>query len=41
MRLSIDHSSASEIEEDSDGVWSIVGGKVKMILLPVFLFVDR
>ncbi|KAI3457587.1 hypothetical protein Pfo_014250 [Paulownia fortunei] len=27
VRLSIDHSSASEIEEDSDGVWSIVGGK--------------
>lgn len=26
-QLSIDHSSASEIEEDSDGVWSIVGGK--------------
>ncbi|KAK4439081.1 SH2 domain-containing protein A [Sesamum alatum] len=25
--LCIDHSSASEIEEDSDGVWSIVGGK--------------
>ncbi|XP_057766352.1 SH2 domain-containing protein A isoform X2 [Salvia miltiorrhiza] len=27
LQLSIDHSSASEIEEDSDGVWSIVGGK--------------
>ncbi|KAG8386492.1 hypothetical protein BUALT_Bualt03G0154200 [Buddleja alternifolia] len=27
LRLSIDHSSASEIEEDNDGVWSIVGGK--------------
>ncbi|CAA0815900.1 SH2 domain protein B [Striga hermonthica] len=27
VRLSFDHSSASEIEEDSDGVWSIVGGK--------------
>lgn len=30
VQLSIDHSSASEIEEDSDGVWSIVGGKVKL-----------
>ncbi|KAL3508811.1 hypothetical protein ACH5RR_028212 [Cinchona calisaya] len=27
LQLSIDRSSASEIEEDSDGVWSIVGGK--------------
>ncbi|GMH24243.1 hypothetical protein Nepgr_026086 [Nepenthes gracilis] len=27
LQLSIDNSSASEIEEDSDGVWSIVGGK--------------
>ncbi|KAI5662258.1 hypothetical protein M9H77_21581 [Catharanthus roseus] len=27
IQLSIDSSSASEIEEDSDGVWSIVGGK--------------
>ncbi|KAK2638618.1 hypothetical protein Ddye_026413 [Dipteronia dyeriana] len=27
LRLAIDNSSASEIEEDSDGVWSIVGGK--------------
>ncbi|KAA8526724.1 hypothetical protein F0562_009047 [Nyssa sinensis] len=27
VQLSIDSSSASEIEEDSDGVWSIVGGK--------------
>ncbi|KAH9779462.1 SH2 domain-containing protein B [Citrus sinensis] len=27
LLLSIDTSSASEIEEDSDGVWSIVGGK--------------
>lgn len=27
FQLSIDNSSASEIEEDSDGVWSIVGGK--------------
>ncbi|KAL2245519.1 UNVERIFIED_CONTAM: SH2 domain-containing protein A [Sesamum indicum] len=27
VRLSIDYSSASEIEEDIDGVWSIVGGK--------------
>lgn len=32
FRLSIDHSSTSEIEEDSDGVWSIVGGKVKSII---------
>lgn len=29
VQLSIDSSSAYEIEEDSDGVWSIVGGKVK------------
>ncbi|XLR28148.1 hypothetical protein S83_056048, partial [Arachis hypogaea] len=28
LKLSIDESSASEIEEESDGVWSIVGGKV-------------
>lgn len=28
VQLAIDHSSASEIEEDSDGAWSIVGGKV-------------
>lgn len=27
LQLSIDNSSASEIEEGSDGVWSIVGGK--------------
>ncbi|KAM1001338.1 hypothetical protein ACFX15_007548 [Malus domestica] len=27
LKLSIDNSSASEIEVDSDGVWSIVGGK--------------
>ncbi|KAI4323101.1 hypothetical protein L6164_022733 [Bauhinia variegata] len=27
MKLSIDESSASEIEEESDGVWGIVGGK--------------
>ncbi|KAK4493298.1 hypothetical protein RD792_017823, partial [Penstemon davidsonii] len=27
VRLSIEHSSTSEIEEDTDGVWSIVGGK--------------
>ncbi|KAL5736692.1 hypothetical protein ACOSQ2_031480 [Xanthoceras sorbifolium] len=27
LQLAIDKSSASEIEEDSDGVWSIVGGK--------------
>ncbi|KAK0601966.1 hypothetical protein LWI29_029127 [Acer saccharum] len=27
LQLAIDNSSASEIEEDSDGVWSIVGGK--------------
>lgn len=27
LQLSIDGSSASDIEEDSDGVWSIVGGK--------------
>ncbi|KAK4285820.1 hypothetical protein QN277_002466 [Acacia crassicarpa] len=27
MKLSIDELSASEIEEESDGVWSIVGGK--------------
>lgn len=34
VRLSIDHSSTSEIEEDSDGVWSIVGGKVKWSITP-------
>lgn len=33
LQLSIDSSSASEIEEDSDGVWSIVGGKVVWIYL--------
>ncbi|KAL8512292.1 hypothetical protein ACS0TY_018684 [Phlomoides rotata] len=27
VKLSIDHLSTSEIEEDSDGIWSIVGGK--------------
>ncbi|XP_027127004.1 SH2 domain-containing protein A [Coffea arabica] len=27
LQLSIDSSSASDIEEDSDGIWSIVGGK--------------
>ncbi|GLU17757.1 hypothetical protein SLE2022_341130 [Rubroshorea leprosula] len=27
LQLSIDNSSASEIEEESDGVWNIVGGK--------------
>ncbi|KAL6999690.1 hypothetical protein U1Q18_000845 [Sarracenia purpurea var. burkii] len=27
LQLSIDGSSAAEIEEDNDGVWSIVGGK--------------
>ncbi|XP_073284064.1 SH2 domain-containing protein B-like [Primulina huaijiensis] len=27
LRLSMDHSIPSEIEEDIDGVWSIVGGK--------------
>ncbi|XP_061345036.1 SH2 domain-containing protein A-like [Gastrolobium bilobum] len=27
LKLSIDESSASEIEEESDGVWNIVGGK--------------
>lgn len=27
LQLSVDASSASEIEEDEDGVWSIVGGK--------------
>ncbi|XP_057461323.1 SH2 domain-containing protein A-like isoform X2 [Actinidia eriantha] len=27
LQLSVDGSSASEIEEDNDGVWSIVGGK--------------
>lgn len=27
LKLSIDESSASEIEEESDGVWGIVGGK--------------
>ncbi|XP_027354900.1 SH2 domain-containing protein A-like isoform X2 [Abrus precatorius] len=27
LKLSIDESSASDIEEESDGVWSIVGGK--------------
>ncbi|GKV34444.1 hypothetical protein SLEP1_g42817 [Rubroshorea leprosula] len=27
LQLSINNSSASEIEEESDGVWSIVGGK--------------
>ncbi|KDP39777.1 hypothetical protein JCGZ_04936 [Jatropha curcas] len=27
LQLSIDDSSTSEIEEDTDGIWSIVGGK--------------
>lgn len=44
LQLSIDGSSASEIEEDNDGVWSIVGGKAScrrnfsldVILLDVF-----
>ncbi|KAK9269782.1 hypothetical protein L1049_001560 [Liquidambar formosana] len=44
LQLSIDSSSASEIEEGNDGVWSIVGGKAScrrnfsldVILLDVF-----
>jgi len=28
LKLSIDESSVSEIEEESDGVWAVVGGKV-------------
>ncbi|XP_020976008.1 uncharacterized protein LOC107638334 isoform X3 [Arachis ipaensis] len=44
LKLSIDESSASEIEEESDGVWSIVGGKAScrrnfsldVVLLDVF-----
>ena len=31
LKLSIDNSSASEIEVGDDGVWSIVGGKVRKI----------
>jgi len=31
LKLSIDNSSASEIEVGSDGVWSIIGGKVREI----------
>ena len=38
LYLAIDQSSASEIEEGSDSVWSIVGGKVKSIIAP-FIFV--
>ena len=38
----IDESSVSEIEEESDGVWGIVGGKVRnmfLILFYAFFFV--
>ncbi|CAI8606889.1 unnamed protein product [Vicia faba] len=31
LKLSIDESSVSEVEEESDGVWGIVGGKVRKI----------
>ncbi|KAE9457969.1 hypothetical protein C3L33_10128, partial [Rhododendron williamsianum] len=31
LQLSVDGSSASEIEEDEDGVWSIVGGKLMVL----------
>ncbi|KAF8391126.1 hypothetical protein HHK36_023427 [Tetracentron sinense] len=31
LQLSIDSSCASEIEEGSDGVWSIVGGKIPFL----------
>ncbi|XP_054816947.1 SH2 domain-containing protein A-like [Prosopis cineraria] len=45
LKLSIDELSASEIEEESDGVWSIVGGKAScrrnfsldVVLLDAFL----
>lgn len=30
LQLSIDNSSVSEIEEVSDGIWSIVGGRVSL-----------
>ncbi|CAK9134178.1 unnamed protein product [Ilex paraguariensis] len=33
LQLLIDSSSASEIKEDSDGVWSIVGGKERSWIL--------
>lgn len=36
LQLSVDTPSASEIEVDTDGVWSIVGGKVKDLYLVIF-----
>lgn len=40
MKLSIDELSASEIEEESDGVWSIVGGKVRKIFCTRFILIN-
>ncbi|KAL2496563.1 SH2 domain protein B [Forsythia ovata] len=40
VQLAIDHSSASEIEEDSDGVWSIVGGKCRRIFSVDVILLD-
>lgn len=28
MQIRVDSSSATDIEEDNDGVWTVVGGKV-------------
>lgn len=39
LKLSIDESSASEVEEESDGVWGIVGGKVRKIFVDDTLLV--
>ena len=37
MQLHVDSLSATDIEEDSDGVWSVVGGKVKFFDSSCFL----
>jgi hypothetical protein len=39
LKLSIDNSSSSEIEVGNDGVWSIVGGKVRKIFYIIFFLV--
>jgi len=36
FKLSIDYSSSDGIEECDDGIWNIVGGKVRMMLIMLF-----
>lgn len=37
VKLFIDNSSTMEIEEGGDGIWNIVGGKVRELSVTLFL----